>query len=157
MTGCLVVSKPTLIVMHILLSLCSSQKSPLNQRSLFYWRHLLFPELLPSPIREGGATWNFILLEIQTFKDVFIKCKILIFFYFSKMQQKCFMLDTIQPFAESINPDGKKESHPNTSVSFYSYVKVLFSPPQMSSVFSFCCSFKNKLKSLRKKLRRIRG
>lgn len=95
--------------LHILLSLCSSQKSRLNQRSLFYWRHLLFPELLLSPIREGGATWNFISLEIQTFKDVFIKCKILIFFYFSKMQQKCFMLDTIQPFTESINPDGKKE------------------------------------------------
>lgn len=76
------------------------------------------------------------------------------------MQQKCFMLDTIQPFAESINPDGKKrKSHPNTSVkcSFYSFVKVLCSRPQMSSVFSFCCSFKNKLKSVRKKLHRIRG
>lgn len=49
-------------------------------------------------------------LKIKTFKGVFIKCKILIFFYFSKMQQKCFMLYTIQPFAESLNPDGNRKS-----------------------------------------------
>lgn len=114
----------------------------------------------PSAKEWTFSTWNFMSLKIQTFKDMFIKCKILIFFLFLKNAAEMFYA-WHNPAIRWVNKPRwkKRKSHPNTPVkcSFYSFVKVLCSRPQMSSVFSFCCSFKNKLKSLRKKLRRIRG
>lgn len=50
-----------------------------------------------------------IVLKMKTYKA--FKMLIIVkywYFYFSKMQQKCFMLDTIQPSAESVNPYMKK-------------------------------------------------